>query len=87
MSLTQVRERRGLSLDGLAAELGTKSKGYLSRLETGAERASFRTALKIQLWSAGEVPAESLLSPDDAQLLREAIAAARTLPPAEAVPA
>lgn len=82
MSLALTRKSRELTLEQMAAELGLRSKGYLSRLETGGAAggayAPLRLALQIERWSAGEVPAESLLSPEDAQLLREAIAAGRS---------
>ena len=89
MQLAMERERRRLSQEQLAAELG-KSKSYVSMLETGGANggvyAPLRLALQIELWSAGAVPAESLLSPEDAQLLRDAQAVTRA-PAAEGVAA
>ena len=77
MRLVDFRERKGISLDAMAAELGFKSKGFLSRLENG-ERPSLELALRIQVWSRGEVTAAEL-RPDLADLIAAALAAA---PPA-----
>lgn len=58
--LRRLREGRGLSLDGLAARSGL-SKGYLWRLETGADpnpSIGKLEALRVGL----DVPAESLLT-------------------------
>ena len=67
--LATFRKSRDLSQEEVARQLGLKSKGYLSSLENGQERMPLRLALQIEAWSAGEVPAESLLTEEDAALL------------------
>ena len=69
MDLPSFRKSRGLSQEECARELGLRSKGYLSSLESGQERMPLRLALQIEAWSAGEVTAASLLTDDDAKLL------------------
>ena len=69
MNLAELRKLRGWSQQQLADELGIRSKGHVSNIESGAETAGLRLALQIEAWSNGEVPAASLLSPDDADLL------------------
>ncbi len=71
MDLASYRKSRGCSQEECARDVGLSSgsKGYISGLETGALHAPIPLALKIEAWSNGEVPAASLLSPDDAELL------------------
>jgi transcriptional regulator with XRE-family HTH domain len=68
MSLESVRKARGLSQEQLARELGLRSKGYISDIESGRQRASLKLALKIEKWSDGQVKAADLC-PADADLL------------------
>ena len=70
MELGAYRRSRGTTLEQLAEVLDLRpgSAGHLSRIENGSE-ATIPLALKIEAWSNGEVPAASLLSPDDAELL------------------
>ena len=79
-SLRQYRESRGLTLDQMASSLGKKGRGYFSGIETGDVDAPIRLALRIQEWSGGAVPAESLVSAEDAQLLRRHAAATPAQP-------
>lgn len=83
MDLASYRKELGLSQDELAPVLGLKSKGSLSAIETGAEKAGLELALRIQAWSAGRVRAAEL-RPDLADLIAEA---ARPPAPAEGVAA
>ena len=70
MSIKAFRESRGLSQEQAASELGLRSKGYFSRIESGSTPCPLRLALQIEDWSAGKVPAETLLDEADRQLLR-----------------
>jgi len=67
--LTEYRNQRGISQQQLADALGIRSKGHISNIESGFEPAGMRLALQIEAWSDGAVPADSLLSEDDAKLL------------------
>jgi transcriptional regulator with XRE-family HTH domain len=69
MDLSAYRKLRGLSLEQVALELGLRSKGYFSRIESGAISTPLRLALQIEEWSNGQVPAAGLVSPEDAALL------------------
>ena len=71
MDLATHRKSRGLSQEACAIALGLSptSKGHISGLETGAIKATIHLALQIEAWSSGEVPAESLLTEEDAALL------------------
>lgn len=69
---TYRKDRRGLSQDACAAELGLRSKSYISGLESGALTAPLQLALRIEDWSEGEVPATGLVSEKDAELLKAA---------------
>ncbi len=71
MSLASYRRRKGLTQQQLAVELGLRrdSRGYISRLESGAQDIPLRVALTIEAWSGGELPADSLVDDDDRQLL------------------
>lgn len=73
MDLESFRRARGLSLEQLAPEIGLASKGYLSRIESGTARAPLRLALKVEVWSGGEVRAIELLDAGDAELLTRVI--------------
>lgn len=83
-TLPEFRAANALTLEGLALAIGlsANAKGHLSRIENG-EPAPLRLALRIQQFTAGAVPADSLVSDEDRALL--AIAAKGA--PAEAVTA
>lgn len=70
-SLEAYRKGANFTLEQLAVKLGMAptNKGRLSRIENG-EPAPLRLALKIHALSAGAVPAETLVSPEDRTLLR-----------------
>lgn len=70
MDLESFRKLQGLSQEQAAAELGLRSKGYISRIESRATPCPLRLALQIEEWSGGKVPAETLLDDRDRQLLR-----------------
>lgn len=76
MDLAEHRRARGLSQEQAAAELGLKSKGYLSSLESRRFPCPLKLALQIERWSDGEVTAASLVSADDADLLKGALSRA-----------
>lgn len=80
MSLRAFRESKGLTQADVAEALGLSGKSYVSLIEGGAP-TPIRLALKIQLWSRGEVPAAGLVSEADAALLQAVIDLGR--PPAE----
>lgn len=69
MTLTAIRTERGLTLAQLAVELGlsASSAGWISEIENGKKDASLRLALRIERWSGGRVPAQSVC----AELRRE----------------
>lgn len=73
-TLESYRKGLGLSQEQLADRLGLNSKGFISRLESGAQDCSLRLALKIDLLSEGVVPATSVLNADDSDLLRRFLA-------------
>lgn len=75
MTLLEARHLAGLTQDQLANRLGLAGKGSLSRIEQGTERPSLELALKIQLWSDGQVRADEL-RPDLAHLIAAAAAPA-----------
>jgi transcriptional regulator with XRE-family HTH domain len=56
------RKRLGLTQAQTAVALGlsASSVGWISEIESGRRQASIRLALKIERWSAGEVPASSV---------------------------
>lgn len=60
--LESIRRRRGLTQAQLAEELelGSKSKGYISRLENGRQEIGLRLALRIERWSGGELRAADI---------------------------
>jgi len=60
MDLESFRKSRGLTQSDLAHRLGLRSKGYVSRIETGATPCPLRLALKIEKLSGGQVTAGSL---------------------------
>ncbi len=68
MDLESFRKSRGLTQSDLAKLLGLRSKGYVSRIETGATPCPLRLALKIEKLTGGQVTAGSL-SPEAAELL------------------
>jgi transcriptional regulator with XRE-family HTH domain len=71
MTFAEYRESRGLTLERCALAIGLTetSKGYLSRLETGAVAWPIRLALEVEVWSAGQVLATELLTGADRALL------------------
>lgn len=80
-SLVEFRKAANLTLEQFAVSLGLSgsSKGHLSRIENG-ERAPLRLALKIQRATKGAVPATSLVSDDDRDLLVAAPITPQTRP-------
>ena len=66
--LAAYRRTLRLSQEQFAAELGMRSKGHISNIEKGSP-AGLRLALKIEAHSRGLVPADGLVSPEDAHLL------------------
>ena len=71
MSMKAQREALGLTLEqcALAIGMGENSRGHLSRIESGERFATIKIALKLEALLGGEFSAESVLSPDDAELL------------------
>jgi len=69
MELAAFRKSRDLTLDAFAAAVGIKSKGYISRIESGLDPAGLRLAIRIQRFSEGAVPAIDLVTPEDRELL------------------
>jgi transcriptional regulator with XRE-family HTH domain len=82
MDLESFRLARRCTLEEAAAQLGLRSKGYLSSLEKGRVPWPIRLALEVEIWSGGEVRALELLAEKDAKLLRALIARASASPPA-----
>lgn len=70
MSLADYRRSQGLTQAQFARAIGLRSKGYVSRLESGSEAFSLKVALKIEDHSDGKLPALSLVNDEDAALLR-----------------
>lgn len=70
MDLVEYRKGRGLSQEQAATELGLKSKGYLSSIESGRFSCPLKLALQIEVWSGGEVRAADLVDEGDSALLR-----------------
>jgi transcriptional regulator with XRE-family HTH domain len=60
MDLASYRKSRGLSQHECALELGLRSKGYISGIESKKLTAPLRLALTIERWSGGQVPAKDL---------------------------
>jgi transcriptional regulator with XRE-family HTH domain len=87
MKLSEYRRSRDLTQQQVAEELGIESKGYVSRLETGAQEVPIELALRIEHWSGRKVLAVELLPAERAQWLRAAIEGAGGKVPAEAVSA
>ena len=67
MDLLSYRTSRKLSQEQAARELGIKSAGHLSEIERHKTPAGSALALRIETWSGGAVPADSL-SPTVAQI-------------------
>jgi transcriptional regulator with XRE-family HTH domain len=67
-TLRSVRRSHRLTQKQLAAALGLRSKGYISKLEGGLKPIPLRLALEIQRWSDGKLRAADLC-PDAAHLL------------------
>lgn len=65
------RKSLKLSQADLARELGVRSKGYISDLESGRQPWPLKLALKLERLSAGAVPAASIC-PEAADLAAEA---------------
>ena len=78
----------GISVDGVRASTVRRPAGRVHARAGGVARLSPEDVQGMseaaKRWSAGAVPAESLLSPEDAQLLRGAQAAAQRLRDAQA---
>ena len=87
MDLAAYRRSKGLSQAEVADALELQSKASISMIESGLRKATIRIALQIEHLTEGAVLAPSLLSDQDAQLLREAIVRAGGKVPAEAEPA
>lgn len=71
-SFAAFRQKRGLSQEQVAHELGLKSKGTVSDIENGRRYAGLRLALQIEQWSGGEVSAATLIDTEDRRLLAAA---------------
>lgn len=71
MDLATYRKSLGISQEECARQLGVRSKGYISEIETDTtqSRASFRVAMRIEKWSGGKVKAATL-SKEAADLAR-----------------
>jgi transcriptional regulator with XRE-family HTH domain len=71
MRFGEYRRQRGLTLEQCCPliGLGLKSKGHLSRLESGQIPWPLRLALRVEAWSGGEVRAADLVHEKDAALL------------------
>lgn len=59
MTIKELRESLGLTLDGFAAALGLSSKGHASDIERGMA-PSVRVALEIERLSDGAIDASTL---------------------------
>lgn len=71
MTLAEHRRALGITQGAAAEQLGLKSKGFFSRLESLEQPPSLELALRIQAWSGGEVQAAEL-RPDLADLIADA---------------
>lgn len=60
MNMHQWRKKSGLSQSQVALALGLRSKSHISRIESGAERASAEMAIAIDRLTSGEVPVAAL---------------------------
>ncbi len=69
-ALESFRKGRGWTQEKLANELGLRSKGYISAIESGKSPCSLRLALKLETLSDGELKAGDLRPGDP--LLRAA---------------
>jgi transcriptional regulator with XRE-family HTH domain len=81
--LAEYRKQRGLKQADVAAAHGV-SVAHVSQLENKVVRFTIRLALEVEDWSGGEVPADELLEPDDAKLLRRHVELANRRACAEA---
>lgn len=59
MTIAELREELGLSLEAFAIRVGLRSKGQISEIERGA-KPSVRVALEIERLSGGRIDAASL---------------------------
>lgn len=75
-ALEMFRKARGLTQAELAHQLGLRSKGHISNIESGRERCSLRLALKIE-GLGDDAPRAAELCPDAADLLQRQPAEAR----------
>ena len=71
MTLDSFREMEGWSLERLAEELGLKSKGYLSDLQSGRQPWPVELALRAQLVSKGRVRAIELVPEEKRELIEQ----------------
>ncbi|WP_409514445.1 helix-turn-helix domain-containing protein [Brevundimonas sp.] len=69
MDIQSLRQELGLSLGAFAAQLGLKSRGQASSLESGARKPSIRVALEIERLAGGRIKAADL-NPDIALIER-----------------
>lgn len=60
MDSVSFRKREGWSQQRLAEGLGVRAKGYISRLESGAQPWPLELAIQYEKISNGAVPAASL---------------------------
>lgn len=60
MSIKELRDELGMSLEAFARAVGLTSKGYASQLERGEVKCSVRAALEIEKLSGGRIAASSL---------------------------
>ena len=80
MNLSDFRKQRGMSQTELARVVGVTNKGWISQIETGAASAPLKMALRIELWSGGEVRALDLVSSGGAALLAEFLKSSASIP-------
>ena len=66
--LARFRKRLGLTQEALASEIGLNHPASVSALETGKDAPSLEMALRIEVFSKGEVRAADL-RPDLAELI------------------
>lgn len=73
MDLATYRRSKGLTQAQFARVAGLRSKGYLSRIETGSDKCPLKLALRLEDLSDGKIRAIELVSDEDADLLRRFI--------------
>ena len=70
MSLVTYRKSKGMTQAQFASAMGLRSKGHWSRVERGLESCPLKLALRIENESDGIVGAVTLVTPEEAALLR-----------------